>query len=57
MFRFEMGFYQRPWLLNAKPSHLGKHSQSKNTYERFCTEYKLLYGDEFEKSFNEVLSE
>lgn len=38
-------------------AHLGKHSQAKNTYENFCKEYKLLYGDEFEKSFNEVLSE
>ncbi|WEK17817.1 MAG: galactose oxidase [Candidatus Pedobacter colombiensis] len=36
--------------------HLGKHSQAKNTYENFCKEYKLLYGEEFNKSFNEVLS-
>lgn len=36
--------------------HLGKHSQSRNTYENFCKEYKLLYGDEFIKTFNEVLS-
>lgn len=38
-------------------AHLGKHSQSKNTYENFCKEYKLLYGDDFEKSFNDILSE
>ncbi|WP_316813866.1 galactose oxidase [Pedobacter heparinus] len=37
-------------------AHLGKHSQSKNTYENFCKEYKLLYGDDFEKSFNDILS-
>jgi len=38
-------------------AHLGKHSQSKNTYENFCKEYKLLYGDDFERSFNDVLSD
>jgi two-component SAPR family response regulator len=38
-------------------AHLGKHSQSKNTYENFCKEYRLLYGDDFEKSFNDILSE
>jgi two-component SAPR family response regulator len=36
-------------------AHLGKHSQAKNTYENFCKEYKLLYGDDFDKSFNDVL--
>lgn len=36
--------------------HLGKHSQSRNTYENFCKEYKLLYGDDFGKSFNAVLN-
>lgn len=35
--------------------HLGKHSMAKNTYENFCKEYKLLYSDDFEKSFSEVL--
>lgn len=38
-------------------AHLGKHSQSKNTYESFCKEYKLLYDDDFDKSFNEILSQ
>ncbi|TCC99589.1 galactose oxidase [Pedobacter hiemivivus] len=38
-------------------AHLGKHSQSKNTYESFCKEYKLLYGDDFDKSFNDILSD
>jgi len=38
-------------------AHLGKHSQSKNTYENFCKEYKLLYGDDFDKSFNDILSD
>ena len=37
-------------------AHLGKHSQSKNTYENFCKEYKLLYGDDFDKSFNDILA-
>ncbi|MNJ95607.1 hypothetical protein D3C87_133200 [compost metagenome] len=38
-------------------AHLGKHSQSKNTYENFCKEYKLLYGDDFDRSFNDVLAD
>ncbi|WP_228098921.1 galactose oxidase [Pedobacter sp. MC2016-24] len=37
--------------------HLGKHSQAKNTYENFCKEYKLLYDEEFDKSFNDILSD
>lgn len=36
--------------------YLGKHSQARNTYENFCKEYKLLYDDDFEKSFNAVLN-
>jgi two-component SAPR family response regulator len=36
--------------------HLGKHSQARNTYENFCKEYKLLYDDPFEKSFNAILN-
>jgi two-component SAPR family response regulator len=36
--------------------HLGKHSQSKITYENFCKEYKVLYGDDFDTSFNDMLS-
>lgn len=35
---------------------LGKHSIAKNTYENFCKEYKLLYEDDFGKSFSEVLA-
>lgn len=35
---------------------LGKHSIAKNTYENFCKEYKLLYNDNFDKSFSEVLN-
>lgn len=37
-------------------AYLGKHSQARNTYENFCKEYKLLYDDEFGKSFNAVLN-
>ncbi|ACU05563.1 Kelch repeat protein [Pedobacter heparinus DSM 2366] len=37
-------------------AYMGKHSQSKNTYESFCKEYRLLYNDDFDKSFNTVLS-
>jgi DNA-binding SARP family transcriptional activator len=35
---------------------LGKHSQSKQAYENFCKEYKLLYDDGFHKGFGEVLN-
>ena len=35
---------------------MGKHSQSKNSYENFCKEYRLLYNEDFDKSFNMVLS-
>ncbi|TZF81011.1 galactose oxidase [Pedobacter sp. BS3] len=34
---------------------LGKHSLAKNTFESFCREYKLLYDEDFEKSFQEIL--
>ena len=36
--------------------HMGKHSQSKNTFENFSREYRLLYGEDFGKSFSQVLS-
>lgn len=35
--------------------HFGKHSQARKTYEDFCREYKSLYGDDFVKTFNQVL--
>lgn len=35
---------------------LGKHSLAKTAFEVFCKEYKVLYGEGFGKSFNEVLS-
>lgn len=34
---------------------LGKHTQAKNTYESFCKEYKMLYNDNFNKGFHEIL--
>ena len=37
-------------------AHLGKHSQAKNTYENFGREYRLLYGHNFDQSFNDVLN-
>jgi len=36
--------------------HMGKHSQAKNTYQDFCKEYKILYNDEFQRSFSHVLN-
>jgi hypothetical protein len=35
----------------------GKHSLAKNTYESFCNEFKLLYGEKYNKSFNEITKE
>ena len=35
--------------------YLGKHSLAKNTFENFCKEYKVLYNDDFDKSFNDIL--
>ena len=34
----------------------GKHSQAKNTYKNFCSEYKTLYGEDFSRCFNEIIS-
>lgn len=36
--------------------HLGKHSLAKNTFENFNKEYKLLYGEEFGKEFQDILA-
>jgi DNA-binding SARP family transcriptional activator len=36
-------------------AHLGKHTQAKNAYENFCKEYKMLYNDDFNKGFHEIL--
>ncbi|MFC2115054.1 hypothetical protein ACFLTU_01165 [Bacteroidota bacterium] len=33
----------------------GKHSLAKNTYQNFCNEYKTLYGEDFSRSFNEII--
>jgi two-component SAPR family response regulator len=34
---------------------LGKHSMAKSTYEKFVTEYKLLYGEEYNKTFQQLM--
>jgi two-component SAPR family response regulator len=34
---------------------LGKHSIAKNAYDTFCREYKTIYGQDFEKSFNTII--
>lgn len=34
---------------------LGKHSLAKNAYERFVKEYKILYDEDYRKSFAEIL--
>lgn len=43
-------------ILKCKAEHfMGKHSLAKSTYERFFKEYKLMYNQEYEKSFINVL--
>ena len=36
-------------------SHLGKHSLAKNTFENFSKEYKVIYGEGFERDFHSIL--
>jgi two-component SAPR family response regulator len=36
-------------------SFLGKHSLAKTTYESFNKEYKVIYGEDFEKNFHAVM--
>ena len=36
-------------------SVLGKHSLSKNTYDVFSKEYKLLYGENYSKEYNQIV--
>jgi two-component SAPR family response regulator len=35
--------------------YLGKHTLASNTLEKFKKEYKVLYGEDYERSFNEIL--
>ncbi|MDN5286389.1 MAG: galactose oxidase [Mucilaginibacter sp.] len=36
-------------------SFLGKHSLAKNTFENFNKEYKVIYGEAFERDFHSIL--
>jgi two-component SAPR family response regulator len=36
-------------------SHIGKHSLAKNTFENFIKEYKVIYGEAFERDFHTIL--
>jgi len=36
-------------------SHIGKHSLAKNTFENFSKEYKVIYGEAFDRDFNAIL--
>ena len=36
-------------------SFLGKHSLAKNTFENFSKEYKVIYGEGFERDFHSIL--
>ena len=38
-------------------SNLGKHSLSKNIYNTFVKEYKILYNEEYPKSYNQTIEE
>lgn len=36
-------------------AHIGKHSLAKNTFENFNKEYKVIYGEAFNRDFNSIL--
>jgi len=36
-------------------SHIGKHSLAKHTFENFSKEYKVIYGEVFNRDFNSIL--
>ncbi|HTD99890.1 MAG TPA: hypothetical protein VK668_11430 [Mucilaginibacter sp.] len=36
-------------------AHIGKHSLAKNTFENFSKEYKVIYGEGFNRDFNSIL--
>jgi len=36
-------------------AHIGKHSLAKNTFESFNKEYKIIYGEAFDRDFNSIL--
>jgi len=36
-------------------AHIGKHSLAKNTFESFNKEYKVIYGEAFDRDFNSIL--
>ncbi len=38
-------------------SQLGKHSLAMKTYEDFCKEYKVLYGEDFGEPFRSIINE
>ncbi len=45
-------------ILKCKALHFeGKHSYAKATYEKFYKEYKEMYGEEYERSFINILKD
>ncbi|WP_295717171.1 galactose oxidase [Mucilaginibacter sp.] len=36
-------------------AHIGKHSLAKNTFENFNKEYKVIYGEAFDRDFHSIL--
>ena len=34
----------------------GKHSLARNTYKNFCSEYKILYEEDYLSSFNDIIN-
>jgi len=33
----------------------GKHSLAKNSYKDFCNEYRILYGEDYSRTFSEII--
>jgi hypothetical protein len=57
MFMFDIASEEAMILQCKTLVALGKHSLSKKTYAKFIKEYKLLYDEDYSKSFNEVIEE
>lgn len=57
MFMFDMVSEEAMILQCSTLVKLGKHSLAKKAYEKFVKEYKLLYGEEYDKSFNSITAD
>jgi two-component SAPR family response regulator len=57
MFMFDMVSEEAMTLQCSTLVKLGKHSLAKKAYEKFLKEYKLLYGEDYDKSFISIIAD